>query len=100
MVDIEGVNPFYVAYFVATRTAQSWLTGVIKGAAYKGINLSDLRELKIPDVGDALQGRLVAELDDIAGSCASLAATCQSKLEDVDHLRQSLLQKAFAGELT
>jgi type I restriction enzyme S subunit len=39
--------PNYLAYWIASRTNQKWLTGVQKGAAYTGINLKDLRDLPV-----------------------------------------------------
>ena len=37
----------YCSYWVASKRAQNWLTGVTKGVAYTGINLEDLRQLPI-----------------------------------------------------
>ncbi|WP_416915635.1 MAG: restriction endonuclease subunit S [Roseicyclus sp.] len=46
------------------------------------------------------QRRAAAKIDDAKRKCDMLLSSVQRKLEDMEELRQSLLQKAFAGELT
>ena len=53
---------------------------------------------KMPNAPEQI--RIVQELNAIPGYCESLIANQQRKLALLDALKQSLLQKAFAGELT
>lgn len=99
-VDHSRLDPDFASFFVSTRGAQAWLTGVIKGAAYKGINLTDLRLLKIPVPGLDRQAEIVQEIVGLRLKTQAVEDSCAAKLQDIDDLRQSLLQKAFAGELT
>ncbi|MCB1380349.1 MAG: restriction endonuclease subunit S [Alphaproteobacteria bacterium] len=46
------------------------------------------------------QRRIASVIDEAHTSCSSLAELAKKKLHDLDDLRQSLLHKAFAGELT
>jgi type I restriction enzyme S subunit len=46
------------------------------------------------------QQRIAAIIDEAHISCSALLELAEAKLQDLDDLRQSLLQKAFAGELT
>ncbi|UWQ15664.1 restriction endonuclease subunit S [Aliiroseovarius sp. M344] len=46
------------------------------------------------------QRRIVKVIDEAHNSCSALVKLANKKLQDLDDLRQSLLQKAFAGELT
>jgi type I restriction enzyme S subunit len=46
------------------------------------------------------QIEIANQLDAFEASVSSLAETYRMKIADTDALRQSLLQKAFAGELT
>lgn len=52
----------------------------------------------LPDI--ATQRAICRKLDDLSLKCQELADVDQSKLTALTELKQSLLQKAFAGELT
>ncbi|MEP4194614.1 MAG: restriction endonuclease subunit S [Aliishimia sp.] len=102
MVDVndQEVIPDYVALFIASKTAQNWLTGVTTGAAYKGINLTDLRKLPLPLPDKDQQIQSINILNTIRDKVVSTEANYSTKLTNIADLRQSLLQKAFAGELS
>lgn len=99
-VSKEKAIPEYVAYWIASSKSQSWLTGVQKGAAYTGINLSDLRNLPIyiPSIGE--QRAIVKKLDGLKNNCDFLLKNYQNSLTCLIELESSLLNKAFNGELT
>jgi type I restriction enzyme S subunit len=46
------------------------------------------------------QDEIVARLEGVEASTKDLERTCQQKLIALAELKQSLLQKAFSGELT
>lgn len=64
-----------------------------------GINRNDVYaiEVDIPPLPE--QRRIVAKLDALHVETKKLEANYQKKLTDLEELRQSFLQKAFAGEL-
>ncbi|ANB01166.1 restriction endonuclease subunit S [Ectothiorhodospira sp. BSL-9] len=99
-VDATKVLPEFAAHSIATRASQDWLFGVQKGVAYTGINLSDLRELKVPVPSIDDQRHYVAQLNEMASNCAAIERRFRHKLSSLDELKQSLLQKAFSGQLT
>lgn len=70
------------------------------GAALMQINIKDLRQLRfvVPDV--SLQRETVARAESMYEGVQKLRAAYSRKLNALTALRQSLLQKAFAGELT
>ena len=70
------------------------------GAALMQINIRDLRRLRLafPEIED--QRSMVKKLDDISAEVKRLEAIYQQKLTALAELKQSLLQKAFSGELT
>lgn len=70
-----------------------------------GENQTNLRKaeilrcpLHLPDRDT--QKRIAGELKEMSGYVQDVEALAQMKLEAIDNLRQSLLEKAFAGELT
>ncbi|MCA9414399.1 MAG: restriction endonuclease subunit S, partial [Candidatus Omnitrophica bacterium] len=97
--DASKVDPYYLAYWIATRNSQDWLTGVKKGAAYTGINIEDLRNLPVSHPDKHGQKTIVQKLDALAAETRRLEAICQRKLDALAELKQSLFQRAFAGEL-
>lgn len=99
-VDAEKADPDFISTFIATSAAQQWLTGVVKGATYKGINLADLRNLPIPLLSSSEQASLASKAKALRASRTLLKDALHQKLGALDQLRQSLLAKAFAGELT
>ncbi len=98
--DTKKVNSFYLAYWIARKASQAWLTDVQKGVAYTGINIADLRELPVavPDMDKQIE--VVGKLDSLSEESRCLEAIYQQKLVILAELKQAVLQKAFAGELT
>ena len=99
-IDSNKIDPFFISSFIGSKTAQNWLGGVKKGAAYVGINIEDLRLLPIPLPNLKDQQTIVRQLDSLRAETQKLEAVYQQKLADLEELKKSILQKAFAGELT
>ena len=99
-IDIKRVHPAYLAYWIGAKTNQQWLSGVQKGAAYTGINLEDLRTLPVvvPDLKE--QERLINSIEEVHSVSQRLEAIYRQKIAALKELKQSILQKAFTGELT
>lgn len=70
------------------------------GTAQRTVSLTQLRSFSVPDVPLAEQIRFAASLDAQLSKSRELQSHYRAKLADLDALRQALLQKAFAGELT
>lgn len=100
-IDPSIVDPTYASFYVASKEQQDWLTGVKKGAAYTGINIADLRKLpiKFPEVHEE-QKAIVQTLETAMLSARRLEGIYTKKLIALDELKQSLLEKAFTGDLT
>jgi type I restriction enzyme S subunit len=87
----------YLAYAVSASCVQRQIAP--KGAALKHLYLVDLRNLLIPFPPLAEQMRIVKELDSCRAQIDRLEAAYQEKLSSLAELKQSILQKAFSGEL-
>src|SRR5262249_3916682 len=70
------------------------------GTALTQINIRDLRNLLIPTPPLTEQESLGTRLDTLSQEALRLREIYQSKLNDLQTLKQALLQKAFSGELT
>lgn len=90
----------YLAFYF--QSAQYWtdVNAGIEGAAQGGFNASKLGAMVIPIPPLEVQNEVVEMLNAQVEINRSLRTHYRTKLQDFDDLRQSLLQKAFAGELT
>jgi type I restriction enzyme S subunit len=70
------------------------------GTAQKTVSLKVLRSFKVPRVLPPQQRSAVTVLDALAAETRLLEGIYQQKLNNLAELKQAILQKAFAGELT
>lgn len=91
-------NAYYVEYMLRYFAKELKLQG--KGSAQDNINLATFENAKFPIPTLEQQVRVVDKLDAMTEAVGSLRTRYQQKLADLANLRQSLLQKAFSGELT
>lgn len=71
-----------------------------QGAIQQVINLKELKTVLIPKLPLGVQQEISAECENLRSFTADIRKYYERKLTDIEDLRQSLLQKAFAGELT
>jgi type I restriction enzyme S subunit len=70
------------------------------GTAQKTVSLMVLRSVKVPRVPPPQQQSAVITLNALAAETKRLESIYQQKLDNLAELKQSILQKAYAGELT
>ena len=100
-LDRSQVDPmFFVFSYLAPPFQNLVSEQTIKGATVDRIALKDFPsfQMKIPNID--VQARVVEDVKNTKLKIADLEAAYQSKLAALSELKQSLLQKAFAGELT
>ncbi|MEY8120784.1 restriction endonuclease subunit S [Falsihalocynthiibacter sp. CO-5D18] len=94
------ISDRYAFYFLTSDLGKEEIKRFIGGAAQPNLAGESVGRFRVSLPSRQIQDEIVEQLDQIKNACESLA-TCQAaKLQDLDDLRQSLLQKAFAGELT
>jgi type I restriction enzyme S subunit len=99
MVPLMGILPEYVAYWIASLPCQNWLTGVAKGVAYTGINIEDLRELPVAVPSIAEQQEIVRRVHELFAIADRIEVRRAQATAYLQKLPQSILAKAFQGEL-
>ena len=72
----------------------------VSGMAQPKLNQAQLNRIPIPFPSDEARADIVAKAEQFAADTEGLRQCYQDAARDLDDLRQSLLQKAFAGELT
>ena len=98
--DTKNVDYKYLEYFLNTDLSVAQLTKNISGATRPKVNLSNARDIEIPLPPLPEQKRIVKKLDALSAKTKKLEAIYQQKIDDLEELKKSILQKAFNGELT
>lgn len=96
----NSIVPRYIGYWIGSRHFESYVLAIQTGLGVphvSGKQISDF-PVRVPSVAN--QEALIERLDSIVDGAKSLMEEYGSKLADIDELRQSLLQQAFAGRLT
>jgi type I restriction enzyme S subunit len=70
------------------------------GATVQGVKVTFVSSLKIPVLPLSKQKDIVTQLDDISAETQRLETIYRQKIAALKELKQSILQKAFTGELT
>ncbi|MDR1498142.1 MAG: restriction endonuclease subunit S [Puniceicoccales bacterium] len=86
----------YIEYFL--RTAKEKLVLFAPATAQKNINLNILQKVAVPLPPLTEQKRIVAEVERHLSLIDELETTVTASLARATRLRQSILQKSFAGE--
>jgi type I restriction enzyme, S subunit len=98
VADPNVTFPEYVEFMLRYFAAE--LKGLGKGSAQDNINLATFETATFPFPSIEEQRFVVDRLSQLSSETAALEESYRGKLESLKDLRQSLLQKAFAGELT
>ncbi len=89
-IELQLLSPHFQSAFVEKQI----------GSAQKRINLSDLREFNIWIPEREKQAQIVSRVEELFVFADSIEQKAAAALERVNNLTQSILAKAFRGELT
>lgn len=95
-----GLDPEYVRLFLRSPIGQEALGAKQSGSVQQVINLSELKDVEVPVLPFFKQSEVVARLLAVAEEIETLKDLTARKLAALDELKQSLLARAFSGELT
>jgi type I restriction enzyme, S subunit len=93
------VYPKYVLRFLMSPAGQSLLVGGSTAVAQPNVNAATISKFVIPLPPLAEQTRIVAEVERRLSVVEELESVVSANLQRASSLRQSILQKAFSGEL-
>lgn len=71
----------------------------IAGATVQKLTQASLRSIPVPVPSLSVQARLVASARQVAAGTRRISAVCEGRRTQLDALKQSLLSKAFTGQL-
>ena len=98
--EIDNVEMHYLLYYLKSDLAKSYVESESRGGAQPFIGLKKLRGFPISLAPTDIQKSVVIKLDELGLETNRLETIYQQKLTALAELKQSLLQKAFSGELT
>ncbi len=95
--DADRADASYVEFFL--RTARDKLAAFAPATAQKNINLETLASVRVPTAPLSEQTEIVRRIETAFAWIDRLAFEATSARKLIDHLDQSVLAKAFRGEL-
>ncbi|KAF5052403.1 Type-1 restriction enzyme EcoKI specificity protein [anaerobic digester metagenome] len=95
----ENINMNYLLYYLKSSLAMKYVLYMSNGGAQEFVGLTALRSFPIPLPPLKEQKEIVRKLDALILETKKLEAIYQQKIDDLEELKKSILQKAFAGEL-
>lgn len=100
-LDTGKCMPWFLhGYFLYHPVAQQFLASRAKGSIMAGLNMGIISELPILLPSLKRQQNIVVKVDSLFTEIQRLETIYQQKLTAFSELKQSILQKAFTGELT
>jgi type I restriction enzyme S subunit len=99
--DTKFINKTFLKFLLLSKTVQQLIQDKGTGATAQGIKASLLKKIQISFPSDLLiQEAIVLKLETLAAETQRLEAIYRQKIASLKELKQSILQKAFTGELT
>lgn len=97
----KELNVEFLKLWMESSSFLLQLGGLTKGAAIKNVaSVKTLKEIRISYPDRTLQTQVVATIESFRNKTTRLDKLYQRKLDALAELKQSILQKAFNGELT
>ena len=98
--DYNRVDQGFLYFALGAESTFKQFDRLAAGATVKNLNIGLARSVKIPLPPISQQLEIVPALDEVSENLARVRGHAEATLTDIEELRQSLLQRAFAGELT
>ena len=90
----------FLKYVIGSRPFSDYVLSIQTGVGVPHISGPQISSFEFPLPPIAMQDKFASELDSLLSDTSSLESIYQRKLTALAELKQSLLQKAFSGELT
>ena len=96
----EIINPKFAFYYIMSPIIQSKIDSLYTGSTNQvELSTSTIKDLNIQYPTLLEQQKIVEKLDALQEQTKQLEAIYTQKIKECDELKQSILQKAFRGEL-
>lgn len=95
----KNIDNKYLLYYLKSSIAMKYVMYMSNGGAQEFVGLTALRSFPVPYPPLNEQKSIVKRLDTLNSETNKLETIYQQKINDLEKLKKSILQKAFAGEL-
>jgi type I restriction enzyme S subunit len=95
-----GVSSRYIAAYFRSAMCADMIENQRSGTAQPNLGARQLANFTIPNMDTEGQNELVARVEAVAEECRQLRDLYEAKLAALAELKQSILARAFSGELT
>ena len=89
----------FTALYLKSDWGQKDLLKNKRGGGKMGLGLDDIRNTPIPVVSTDIANKIVSQIESRLSACENIERTVNEALIQADAMRQSILKKAFEGEL-
>lgn len=89
----------YVMYYLMTKNAYKSLIHEVHGATRPRVNTKQIKGIRIPACDLSAQKQIVENIESRLSVCDSIEKIVDTALQQAEAMRQSILKKAFEGEL-
>jgi type I restriction enzyme S subunit len=93
------VNTKYVEYFLRSSFGKNLILAAVKAVAQPSLSMETIRQVPIAFTSLTEQHQIVQEIESRLSVCDKVQETINQNLQKAEALRQSILKKAFAGNL-
>ena len=97
--NLQKVSPKYIIHFINSPLFESQKQTFVSGSAQPQLPITVIKQIYIPLPPLPRQHEIVAHLDRVFATTEALRAEYEAHIRDLETLRQSLLEEAFAGRL-
>lgn len=95
----EFLSNNFVFYFLLTSGFYEKMEKLQKGASYPAVTDAEVKSIVIPFPSLDAQRTIIQKIEALNVETKNLESKYQQKLRDLEELKKSVLNKAFAGEL-
>lgn len=97
---LDFIDPRFMLHFVNSPVAKRQFNKRLKGSGVPNLHLEEIREVLITFPKSIQEQKtIVKKLDQLSEKTQKLEVLYKQKLENIEELKKSILQKAFSGEL-
>jgi type I restriction enzyme S subunit len=93
-------NQSFLYYFLTTNGVAKYVLAHVNTLMQPNLSINDLKNLPVPCPSIKEQQTVVRQLDALRAESQKLEAVYQKKIDDLEELKKSILQKAFSGQLS
>jgi type I restriction enzyme S subunit len=98
-LDATKMLPLFFKYYFESAYLKSLYKEKAHGATMYVLNMGMIKELPFPFCNVKEQRQVIAEIESRLSVCDSIEKTVDAALQQAESMRQSILKKAFEGEL-